>query len=166
MFCPNCGANNATEQNYCRACGLNLEDAAKSLLAQIPSAESATLLRHEKMIDRFGMFALGGLGVVALIALTAGLWYLVTKVIIGGTNVFAVILLVSFFVFAIFSLIFVVFNESLKEKKAKLKTPEKNELSAPQTSKLLADKPFESVKSVVEHSTELLPVENKTRKFE
>ena len=166
MFCPNCGANNTTEQNFCRSCGLNLEETAKSLLAQIPSAETANLLRHEKTIERFGSFALGGLGVVGLIAVTAGLWYLVTKFIVTGTNIFAGILLISFFVFAILSLIFVIFNETLKEKKAKLKLPEENELAAPKTTgTLLEEKPYEPA-SVTENSTELLLTKNKTRKFE
>ena len=35
-----------------------------------------------------------------------------------------------------------------------------------ETAKLLEEKPFEPVPSVIENSTELFPVENKTRKFE
>ena len=167
MFCPNCGANNSTEQNFCRSCGFNLDDTAKSLLLQIPSAETANLLRHEKAIDNFGKFALGGLGVVGLIAFTAGIWYLVTKFLVNGTNIYAALLLISFIVFALLSLIFVIFNETLKEKKAKIKLPEQNELAQPKTTgRLLEDKPFEPAASVVENSTELLLTKNKTRKFE
>jgi len=166
MFCPNCGANNTTEQNFCRSCGLNLEETAKSLLAQIPSAESAKLLRHEKAIERFGNFALGGLGMVGLIAFTAGLWVLVTKFIVTGTNIWAAMLFISFIIFALMSLIFVIFNESLKEKKAKLKLPAVNEIPSPkETGKLLEEEPFEPVPSVIENSTELLAVENKKRKM-
>ena len=166
MYCPNCGANNTTEQNFCRSCGLNLEETAKSLLLQIPSAESAKLLRHEKAIERFGNFALGGLGVVGLLAITAGIWYLVTKFMVTGTNIFAAILLISFFVFAFLSLIFVIFNEGLKEKKAKFKPAGENELAAPKTTgKRLEEKPFEPIGSIVEDSTKLLAVEIKTKEF-
>ena len=166
MFCPNCGANNTSEQNFCRQCGLNLEDAAKSLLAQIPSAEKANLMRHEKWLERFGNFALGGLGGVALIAFTAGLWYFVSKFIVSGTNIWTIVLFVAFAIFGLLSLIFVIFNESLKEKKAKLKQSSANELETPKTTgKLLEEKPFEPARSIVESSTELLPLENKTRKF-
>src|SRR5829696_5465927 len=119
MFCPNCSANNTTEQNFCRSCGLNLGDITKSLLAQVPSAERARFLMQERKIERFGNFALGGLGVVGLIAITAALCFLVTKLIVTGTSVFAALLLISFLVFALLSLIFVVFNETLKEKKAR-----------------------------------------------
>ncbi len=167
MFCPNCGANNSTEQSFCRSCGLNLEKTAESLIEQLPNAESANLLKQSKLLDRFGKVALGGLGLVGLIAVTAGLWYLVTKFIITGTNIFAAILLISFFIFAILSLIFVVFNETLKEKKGKLKLKDTNELAEiKNTAKLLEEKPFEPIPSVTEDSTELLLVENKTRKFE
>jgi uncharacterized membrane protein YvbJ len=166
MFCPNCGANNSTEQKFCRSCGLNLEKSAESLIEQMPSAQTANLLKHEKLIERFGNFALGGLGVVGLIAITAGLYILVIKLIITGTNVFAVILLISFFVFAFLSLIFVVFNETLKEKKQKINSTLGNGLAEKKdTAKLLDEKLFEPVRSVTENSTELLVVENKTKKL-
>ena len=166
MFCPNCGANNSTEQKFCRACGLNLEKSAESLIEQMPSAQTANLLRHEKAIERFGNFALGGLGVVGLVAVTAGLYVLVTKFIITGTNIFAAVLLISFFVFAFLSLIFVVFNETLKEKKQKINPGLSTELTEPKnTGKLLEEKLFEPAASVTENSTELLYAENRTKKL-
>jgi len=166
MFCPNCGANNSTEQKFCRSCGLNLEKSAESLIEQMPSAQTANMLRREKGIERFGNFALGGLGVVGIVGIATLLWILVTKVLLTGTNVFAAILLISFFVFGILSLVFVILNESLKEKKAKanpILTSELNE--AKNTGRLLEDKPFEPVPSVVENSTELLYAKNKTQKL-
>jgi len=166
MFCPNCGANNSTEQKFCRACGLNLEKSAESLIEQMPSAQSANLLRREKAIERFGNFALGGFGIVGVVGVASLLWILVTKVVLTGTNVFAAVLLISFFVFAILSLVFVVLNESLKEKKAKVNpVVVANELTeAKNTGKLLEDKPFKAA-SVVENSTELLYAKNKTQKL-
>lgn len=167
MFCPNCGANNSTEQKFCRTCGLNLSKSAESLIEQMPSAQSANLLRHEKAIERFGNFALGGLGVVGLIAITAMLFYLVQKFIVSGTNVYAGLLLIAFFVFAFLSLVFVIFNESLKEKKAKLNYNSNELTGAKDTGKLLEDKPFvPAAASVTENSTELLLTKNDTRKFE
>ena len=166
MFCPNCGAKNTTEQKFCRSCGLNLQKSAESLVEQMPSAQSANLLRHEKAIGRFGNFALGGLGVVGVIGVAALSWILVTKVLLTGTNVFAAVLLISFFVFAILSLAFVVLNESLKEKKAKANPILSTEINeAKNTGKLLEDKPFEPVPSVVENPTELLYTKNKTQKL-
>jgi len=165
MFCPNCGANNSTKQKFCRSCGLNLEKSAESLIEQKPSARSANLIRGVKSIERFGNFALGGLGVVGVIGISVLLWILVTKVVLTGTNVFAAILLVAFFIFAILSLVFVVLNESLKEKKAKVNPALADELTeAKNTGKLLEEKYFEPAASVTENSTELL-VENKTRKI-
>lgn len=165
MFCPNCGANNSTEQKFCRACGLNLEKSAESLLEQMPSANEANLLRYEKSIERFGSFALGGLGVVGIVSVAALLFYLVQKLILSGTNIYAGILLIAFFVFALLSLVFVVFNESLKEKKAKLNYRANELTEAKNTGKLLEEKPFIPA-SVTENSTELLLTKNDTRKFE
>lgn len=166
MFCPNCGSNNSTDQKFCRSCGLNLEGISEFLLLQIPSAESANLLKHEKAIERFGNFALGGLGVVGLVAFSAGIFYLVSKVLVTGTNVYAAILLIGFIVFGLLSLVFVILNESLKEKKAKAKPALNNELMEKKdTGRLLENKPLEPFPSVTENSTELLPIINKTRKI-
>lgn len=167
MFCPNCGAQNSTGQNFCRSCGFNLEDTAKSLLLQVPSAERAEVLRREKSLERFGSFVWSGFGIVCLIAVGALLYTIFDKMVWSGKNPFAGILFAAFIIFATFSLIYVFFNENLKEKKKKLGVREQNGLSEPKTTgKLLEEKPFEPVGSVVENSTELLLTENKTRKFE
>jgi hypothetical protein len=69
-------------------------------------------------------------------------------------------------IFAALTLAYVVLNESLKEKKAKLNHTLGNELTEPKdTGKLLEEKPFEPIPSVVENTTELLYTKNKTQKF-
>jgi hypothetical protein len=166
MFCPNCGTNNKVGQSFCRSCGLNLEQISDSLVEQLPSAEKASLLKNERAIDRFGQFALGGLGVVGLIGISAGIWILVTRVLATGTSPLAAALLIAFIVFALLSLVFVILNEGMKEKKAKINSNLAPELNgASETSKLLEDKHFVAIPSVVEDTTDLLPVENRTRKL-
>lgn len=167
MFCPNCGANNSTDQNFCRACGFNLEETAKSLLLQIPSAENANLLRRERLLEKFGNIAFGGFGLVLLIAVGTIIYLIITAMILSGKQPFAGILLTAFIVFAMLTLAFVVFNEGLQEKKKKLNLPTQKEIREPkETGKLLEEKPFIPARSVVEDSTQLLAVETKTRKFE
>jgi Na+-translocating ferredoxin:NAD+ oxidoreductase RnfG subunit len=83
----------------------------------------------------------------------------------NGTNVYFAVLLIAFIVFAFLSLIFVFFNENLKEKKAKINPAVKNELNEKKdTAKLLEEKFFEPAASVTENSTELFYTENKTGK--
>jgi uncharacterized membrane protein len=166
MFCPNCAANNSTEQKFCRSCGLNLEQTALSLLAQIPSAESAGLLKRQKNLEKFGNIAFGGFGIVLLTAVCAIIYLIFTKVILSGNSVFGGILLIAFIIFAILTLCYVVFNEDLKEKMQKTKPTLNNELVEKlDTAKLLKDKKFEPVPSVIENSTELLYTKNKTSKL-
>jgi len=166
MFCPNCGSNNSTEQKFCRSCGLNLEKSAESLVEQMPNAQNPNLLKQTQQIEKFGNFALGGFGVVLLTAVGAIIYFIFSKMILSGANVLAGILIIAFFIFAVLSLIFVILNESTKEKKAKINPVLADELTgAKDTGKLLEEKPFEPVSSVTENSTELLFAENKTRKI-
>ncbi len=166
MFCPNCGANNSTEQKFCRSCGLNLEKSAESLIEQIPNAQNANLLKQTQLIEKFGNVALGGFGIVLLAGLSTIIYFIFSRTILSGVNVLAGILLIAFLIFAILSLIFVFFNESLKEKKAKINPVLADELAgAKDTRKLLEERHFESVSSVTENSTEFLFAENKTRKI-
>jgi zinc-ribbon domain len=167
MFCPNCGANNSTEQKFCRSCGLNLEKTAETLLEQIPSAESAKLLKRERNLEKFGNVVFTGFGVVLVTAVGAMIYLIITKVILSGNSVFGGILLVAFLVFAILMLAYVVFKEDLKEKKQKANPTLQNELSEKrETGKLLEEKPFEPVPSITENTTDLLYAESKTRKLE
>ena len=166
MFCPNCGSNNSTEQKFCRSCGLNLEKSAESLVEQMPNAQNPNLLKQTQQIEKFGNFALGGFGVVLLTAVGAIIYFIFSKMILSGANVLAGILIIAFLIFAVLSLIFVILNESAKEKKAKINPVLADELTgAKDTGKLLEEKPFEPVSSVTENSTELLFAENKTRKI-
>jgi zinc-ribbon domain len=170
MFCPNCGATNSTEQKFCRACGLNLEPTALSLLEQIPSAESAKLLRREKNLEKFGSVALGGFGLVILSGVGTLIYLIITKIILNGGSLFGGIMLIAFLIFSALSLAYVVLSEDLKERKQKANPTLENELTKKrETGKLLEEKPFEPARaaaSVTENTTELLYAKQKTKKFE
>ena len=169
MFCPSCGANNSTEQKFCRSCGMNLEQTSQSILQQFPSAESANLVRRGKMLEKFGGFAFAGFGIVLLLAIGSMIYLIITRVIIGGKTPleqFGGVLLVLFMVFAAMTLAYVGFNEDLKERKQKLAPTLENELSGKHdTAKLLDVREFEPVPSVIDETTELLGVKNKTHKL-
>ncbi len=167
MFCPNCGANNTTEQSFCRSCGLKLDQIAADLLAQVPSAESSEILRRERLLEKFGGIAFTGFGIVLLIGVISLIYMIITKMILGGQSIFGGIILIAFIVFAVLTLAYVVIREDLKERKEKVNPTLKNELAgARAAAKSLEEKPFEPVPSVTENTTDLLYVEKETRKLE
>lgn len=71
MYCPNCGATNSTDQNFCRSCGIRLEEIAGALLVQVPSASSAQLARRDERIKKIGRVAIVGLGSISMVGVAA-----------------------------------------------------------------------------------------------
>lgn len=160
MFCPNCGANNTTEQKFCRACGLNIEETAASLQKQIPSAESAELMRQKKRWDTFGAVAWNGLIIVAGWALLNFIYLIIEKLILTGANIKLGIIAILFLLFGAATLVYVYKSQEFKEANPSPKEPEQEtpELSIP-TGKLIEEKPFEPIQGVTENSTDLLPID-------
>jgi hypothetical protein len=164
MFCPNCGSNNSTEQKFCRSCGINLQQTALSLLEQIPSAESANLIRKRRALEKFGGIAFTGFGLVVLAGILALLYAILVNMVLTGTQVAAGIALMLFIVFAALALTYVFLNETLKEKESKIGPDLAKQIEkGRETGKLLEEGNIEPVMSVTERTTNLLHVENKPR---
>jgi hypothetical protein len=160
MFCPNCGSTNSTDQKFCRSCGLNLRESADSLLSQIPEAAFAELKRQERRLERFGSIAFTGLGVVLLLGILLVIYSILQKMVFSGENPVGGILLIAFVIFATLSLAYVVFNESLKEKREKLNPRLESKPAVTAGLRMpaqLADgAEFEPAPTVTEDTTELL----------
>ena len=122
--------------------------------------------RADGRLEKFGNFALGGLGVVGLAGAAGLIYTIITRYILSGQGVAFGIFVSLFIVFAVLALVFVILNENQKEKMAKrTRPPMQPEIEAPDTSKLLNTGRFEPVPSVIEDTTELLKVESRTRKL-
>jgi hypothetical protein len=114
------------------------------------------------MLEKYGNFAFGGFAAVFLLGISVLVFTVFNKMVLSGENVIFGLLLISFIIFAVLTLVYVFLNESLKEKKAKIKPDFKNELEKRDTARLLEDKPFERVPaSVTEGTTELLYAEKR-----
>ena len=167
MFCPNCSAKNTSDQRFCRSCGMNLEQVSAAMVDQYPTGSSIDFDRAEKRIERFGSIAFGGFGIVLFLAIIGIIYTIVTKMIFAGEQPLAGVLLVAFIVFAALTLTYVVFKEDLKEKHAANAIRREIELQPDfevGESNLLNQPPASHAASVVEDTTELLPILNKPSK--
>jgi uncharacterized membrane protein YvbJ len=164
MFCPNCGASNNKKQNYCRFCGLNLRDTAKSLTSQIVFGEDSSLVKSLGSVKRSLDFALAALAGVVIVSAVA---YFFFKSGFGKDMMkFGVI------IFFLLETVLGAVGYYQRKERSKARATNKFEQSAgeriesKETARLLEEKPFEPLPSVVENTTELLPLENKTRRLE
>ena len=164
MYCPNCGSENNQNQNYCRFCGFNLTETAKSLKLQRSFGERAYRLSKTDKIKRF------------INKVTEVLWVgfflgLIVVFFIDPDRINA-FLKFSLAVFSVFQILIIIFNYRQQEKTKTTISKETNsdafenrKIESKVTQKLLEDKPFEPLSSITENPTELLAAEQKTRKF-
>ena len=143
---------------------MNLTDIAASFLQQLPQGGAANIRKQERMLERFGQIAFGGFGVVALTAIAGLIYWIVTKVILTGESFWGGILLIAFIVFAALTLAYVFLRESINEKKQKINPQLAGNLDA--SVPRLGDAAFQPAASVIEDTTDLLPIENRTKKLQ
>lgn len=162
MFCPNCGASNNKKQNYCRFCGLNLQETAKSLINQIVFGEDSKSLKKLSSVKRVVDFTSTALIGMLVVGIAAYLFFFDPKF---GKD----LIKISLGVFFLLKTIQEIIGYFQRRARSENKRFEPNRVERPEskeTAKLLEEKPFEPVPSVIENSTELFPVESKTRRLE
>ena len=146
---------------------MNLETVSETLLSQFPNAQAASLQKQEKMLERFGTFVFGGFAVILGLGSVGLIVGIIWAMVLSGRDPLKGVLLALFITFASLALSYVFLNEHLKDKRKKLQSaPATNSLPhSPETGRLLETGEFEPIPSVVEDTTNLLPVEHKTRRL-
>ena len=164
MYCPNCSQKNYNQQKFCRKCGMNLEQISTALSEQLPERNN-DIERREARLELFGNIAFVGLGIILAAGVVGILYMIITKMIIGGEAPIVGVLLANLVVFAAMALTYVVLREDLNERKKKARSvsvPPSDPETDIDTSKLLADPIDRPAPSVIEDTTDLLPIEKKT----
>ncbi|HEV2706993.1 MAG TPA: zinc ribbon domain-containing protein [Pyrinomonadaceae bacterium] len=167
MHCPNCGMQSASEQKFCRACGLNLEKVAQTLAEQLPtlsptlpaSGSSAELVERQKKIERWiaGLCATAGAAFILFI-----IYGIVYKVMMVKGKVFEGALFLFLIVGLVTALLLVMYREHLREQAAKAATPQTPSLPQSETTaKLLEEARVQPFASVTERTTELLAADKR-----
>jgi hypothetical protein len=144
---------------------MNLEQISAVLNEQLPERDP-DVERSEARLEVFGNIAFIGLGIILAAGVVGILYVIITKMILSGEQPLFGILLANFIVFAALALTYVVLREDLNERKKKLKAiraPAPDSDLDVDTNKLLQDPVQQPAPSIVEDTTDLLPVEKKTR---
>ena len=164
MYCPNCGAENKKKQNYCRYCGLHLQDIERSYLNQLVFGEDTKLLKKlrsaRKTSDSAQYFSviLMIVGIITMFLSDSAMG----KILITGS------LLSFFWVQIIREAVGYIQRRHLERNDLENITnnKEQREFRSRETNKLIEEKPFIPVSSVTENSTELLFVDRKSNSSE
>lgn len=184
MFCPNCGANNNIEQNFCRFCSLNLQETNVSLAAQLSSGQNAAQLKKLERIRTFSDIISFGLTVAIATGILIFIYTALTGTVFFGAKIFWALIIVFAIIESVLLYVRYANTPGYADEMDRKSVLAQNEPGKRETAKLLEDKPFEPATSVAENSTELrreqfepvpgvagnatdlLYVERKTRKLE
>jgi hypothetical protein len=162
MFCPNCGGDNRSEQNYCRSCGLKLDAISLAVAEQQPSKEYAQLQRRKDLFEKLGLFSISIAALIGLGLLLAKVTYY--KLILFGPEVLFWSAFGALVLFGLLSVFFFNYpNQVMKFYKVNPRLVPGETEPAASTQKLIEDRPFEPVPSVTEHTTDLLHQPSKRR---
>jgi hypothetical protein len=140
---------------------MNLEQTVATLSEQYGTDFDQAVAGWDRFFNALGKFAFGGLCVIVVVGIIGLIYTIITKFVLSGDQPLVGIFLALFIVFAALTLVWVIWNESQKEQKAKLPASRDLPGTVPETGKLLPD-PIEFPASVTENTTKLLPVENKS----
>ena len=147
MYCPNCGNQNADDQNFCRSCGLGLEKIALSLTEQLPTVAVQSLQERKEKLERFGVASLSvfGLGVFGFL-----LYNVFAKLWLSQGLLVAVLAVLGAIIFIGSGLASVILFAKAKELK---EGAGKRQLEPPQ----------QPTFSIADRTTNLLPVDAKKK---
>ena len=161
MYCPNCGKQTATDQKFCRACGLGLEKIAQSLGEQLPARMDQSLVARQERLEKFGVGALSvfGLGVLGFLLYAIG-----QKLLASQGSLLAILAMFGLVIMlgcGVLSVILFARAKELKEEASKRQLqPNANEVAG-STKELLPEGALEPVPTVTDRTTELLFAEKR-----
>ena len=162
MYCPNCGQSNTFEQRFCRNCGLNLETVAETLSLQLNEGHIAPV---DRRLELFGKVVFGGLGIIGLAAVAGMIYTVITGFILSGKGVAFGIIVSLLILFGALAVAWVVLNEGRKGKNTpRARNRPEPELKDAETAKLLHTGKTEPIPSIIDDTTDLLPVDAVARK--
>ncbi|MGB2752233.1 MAG: hypothetical protein WBC19_09265 [Pyrinomonadaceae bacterium] len=141
---------------------MNLEQTSASLTEQfggVPDTER----KVNWFFNSLGKVAFGGFGGISVAGFILLIYTIASKMIFTGDRMVTGILLSLFLIFAALSLVYVIWQESVKDKKSKFATVPQLETDRELSANVLADgSNFTPTPSVVEGTTELLDIKRKT----
>lgn len=155
MYCPNCGTKTTLDQNFCRACGLSLEQTALSLSEQRPAKVDRSVQEQKERLEKIGVALLTLFGVCVLTLLL----FLLGRSLLskGLPGILAMLGALILIVSGLGSVILFARAKDLDEKSSK-RRPQNLATSSEPTKELLSEGHFEPVPTVTERTTELLTV--------
>ncbi len=166
IFCPNCGANNNIEHNFCRFCSLHLQETTASLTAQLSSGKNAGQLKNLEWLKRLSDLSSSGLFFSAVPAIIIYFYTVFTGTPYPGIKVFYALFVIFLVLESVMFYLRRTNTLGYADEMDRKSVLTQNRFEKRETAKLLEEKPFEPLMSVTENSTELLFVENKTTKLE